>query len=216
MRYQSGVLYIWLKPDGGSWQSITAYDDWDTPEPQRWYAGLYAELPRTTTTAELTTDATHKVEAVDTSLFPSSGYIRLDDENIYYPSKTSTQYGAGENGSIIRGVRSTRISHPTGSNVHVTDCRVEFSEFAIYEINRAMSIAEACKFLVTSSGIGCDVVQSVVATGGASGVYTVFRAMVGSSGKLHWCFQSFLLDKQHRNTNQWHRAKGNNYHRFSL
>ena len=172
MRYQSGVLYIWLKPDGGSWQSITAYDDWDTPEPQRWYAGLYAELPRTTTTAELTTDATHKVEAVDTSLFPSSGYIRLDDENIYYPSKTSTQYGAGENGSIIRGVRSTRISHPTGSNVHVTDCRVEFSEFAIYEINRAMSIAEACKFLVTSSGIGCDVVQSVVATGGASGVYT--------------------------------------------
>lgn len=172
MRYQSGTLYVWIKPDGGSWQLAVEYSGWTRPEPQRWYAGLYAELPRTTTTAALTAEATHKVQVVNAATFPSSGHIKINEETIYYPSKTSTQFGSGSEGSLRRGVRSTAISHPLGSNVHVDRCRVEFSDFTIYEINRAMSVAEACKYLITSSGVSCDVVQSVVATGGAAGVYT--------------------------------------------
>lgn len=172
VRYQSGTLYVWIKPDGGSWQNVVSYSSWSEPEPQRWYAGLYAVLPRTTTTAALDINATHKVEVVDTSLFPSAGYIQIDDEIITYRSKTNTQFGSGQTGVLTRGVRSKKAGHPSGSNVHVDKCRVEWSDFAIYEINRAMSIADACKFLVTTSGISCDVIRSVTAVGGAAGVYT--------------------------------------------
>ena len=172
IRYVAGTLYVWIKPDGGSWQSVVSFSSWDTPEPQRWYTGLYAELPRTTTTATLDATATHKVQVVDTSLFPSSGTIKINEEAITYGSKTLTQFGSGAAGSLIRGVHSTAISHPEGSNVNVDRCRVEFSDFSIYQFDRAMSIAEACKYLVTNSGVSCDTVQAVVATGGAAGVYT--------------------------------------------
>lgn len=152
IRYHGGALLVWVRPAGGAWQGALNFSSWTEPEPLRWYAGLYCALPSTKTTQPLAYDATHKVDVGSTTGFPASGEIQVNDEIISYSSKTSGQFGTGEAHSLIRGVRSPRASHPTESPVTVAGRRFEAEYFSIFQDGRAMSVADACAMLVTSSG----------------------------------------------------------------
>lgn len=151
--YQSSTLKVYIRPDGSSWQSAISFSDWTDAEPLRWYAGLFCKLPNTKTTSSLSIDATHKVDVSSTTDFPSSGDIKVNSEIISYTSKTDTQFGAGAQHSVIRGVRSTRASHPNSSTVTVADKRFESSSFSVFQEALPLSVSAACSHVITTTGV---------------------------------------------------------------
>lgn len=153
VQYRQGCLWAWATVPYGAWQAVVSqFSAWTQAEPLRWYAGLFCVMPSAKTTQPLEYDATHKVDVSSTTGFPASGEIQVNDEIIAYSSKTSSQFGTGEAHSLIRGVRSTRVSHPTESPVTVAGRRFEVEHFSIFQDGRGMSVADACAMLVTSSG----------------------------------------------------------------
>lgn len=155
VRYTGGTLYAYIREVGGGdgWNFALSYSDWDEPEPTTWYAGLFCSIPTTTTTQELEFDATHKVTVNSTDGFPSSGEIKIDNEIVSYSSKTATQFGAGTIHSIVRGVRSTRASHPVGGIVSVAGRRFESDFFVVIQDDRPMSVGDACAYIGTLCGV---------------------------------------------------------------
>jgi hypothetical protein len=152
IRYVNGRLLAHVRPNGGSWQQVIVFDGWSHPEPARWYTGLFCTLPSAKTTQALSLEATHKVDVDRTTGFPAAGEIKVNSEIIAYGSKTGTKFGTGEANSLIRGVRTVRMSHPEDSPVTVADRRFEADRFSIFQDGRAMSVADACEMLITSSG----------------------------------------------------------------
>lgn len=150
--YTRAMLYVAVQPAGSAWQEPIFFSAWTKPEPLRWYAGLFCSLPNTTTTQPLELEATHKVDVANTTGFPAAGEIQVNDEIIAYSSKTGSQFGAGTAHSLVRGVRSTRMSHPEKSPVIVAGRRFEADRFSIFQDGRAMSVADACSTLVTAAG----------------------------------------------------------------
>jgi hypothetical protein len=152
VRYAGGYLTVWVHPSGGSWTQAINFSGWTSPEPLRWYAGLFCVLPNAKTTQPVEFDATHAVHVSKTTGFPVSGEIQVNSEIIAYSSKTGGYFGTGEAHSLARGVRSTRMNHPTDSPVFVAGRRFEADRFSVFQDGRAMSVADACAMLVTSSG----------------------------------------------------------------
>ena len=151
--YQSGTLKVYIRPSTGSWQNAISFSSWSDAEPLRWYAGLFCKLPATRTTVSLSYDATHKVDVSSTTDFPSSGDVKVNNEIISYSSKTDIQFGTGNAYSVIRGVRSTRVSHPVGSTVTVADKRFESSSFSVFQEATSLSVASACSQVITTTGV---------------------------------------------------------------
>lgn len=155
IRYVRNVLTVYIKPDGGSWETAATISSWTSPEPSRWYAGVGCIIPSTKLTESLQKDATHKALVSDTSGFSSSGNIKINTEVIYYDQKTSTQFGSDIAGSLIRGVGTARSSHPNESLVLCNNRRFETDFFSVFQDDRVMSVFDVCKYISTISGVIC-------------------------------------------------------------
>lgn len=110
-------------------------------------------MPSTKTTQELSIDATHKVDVTSTTGFPSSGEIKVDNEIIAYTSTTGTQFGSGSTNALVRGVRTVRVQHPEGATVTVAGRRFEADFFTVFQDDRPISVADACAYLITTTGV---------------------------------------------------------------
>ncbi|MCA9241229.1 MAG: hypothetical protein KDA37_13560, partial [Planctomycetales bacterium] len=161
LQYFRGGLRVYVRPQGGSWSEALTFSNWIDPEPLRWYAGLFCSLPRTVTTQTVELDATHKVAVAATHRFPTGGEILVASETIGYSTTTGTQFGSGQPYSLIRGVRSQRVSHPEGTPVYLDGCRFEADRFGVIQVARPMSIADVCAQVVTTTGAPFRGVQVV-------------------------------------------------------
>jgi hypothetical protein len=153
LTYRGGTLRVAVRTASDTWQQIINFANWTEPEPLRWYAGLFCVLPSTKTTQELSIEATHKVDVDSVSAFPSSGEIKVNGEIIAYSSKTGAQFGTGQAHSLIRGVRSTRASHPNRSPVTIADQRFEADRFSIFQDGLPLSVSAACSHIITMAGV---------------------------------------------------------------
>jgi hypothetical protein len=153
LTYRQATVQVFMRPAGGAWQQVIDFADWTEPEPLRWYAGLFCVLPSAKTTQSLSLEATHKVDVNSTTGFPTTGEIKLNGEIIAYNSKTSVQFGTGQAYSLIRGVRSTRASHPENSPVTVAGQRFEADRFSIFQDGLPLSVSAACSHIITMAGV---------------------------------------------------------------
>lgn len=181
VQYRQGHLITNLRPSGGSWVQAISFSAWSTAEPLRWYTGLFCTLPSAKTTQALELDATHAVTVNKTTGFPTAGEIQVNDEIIAYSSKDGSRFGTGEEHSIIRGVRTTRVSHPESSPVIVAGRRFEADRFSVFQDGRAMSVADACATLITASGTPF---QSVTLVDNQAAGVRVFPELHGHSWVL--------------------------------
>lgn len=153
VRYIGGILTVYIKPDGSSWQSAISYSSWTNAEPINWNAGVACVLPQTETTSTLEEEATNKILVGSVSGFPSSGYVNVNEEKISYDAKSTGQLGAGNAHSLVRGIGSERMSHPVGSKVIVSGRRFEVDYFSVFQDDRPMSVADACNYVSTIAGV---------------------------------------------------------------
>lgn len=171
IRYIRNTLIVYIKPDGGSWEVAATISSWTSPEPSRWYAGVGCVIPSTQLTESLQKDVTHKALVGDTSGFSGSGNIKINTEVIYYSEKTSTQFGSGDAGSLIRGIGTARSSHPSESLVLCNDRRFEVDFFSVFQDDRAMSVFDVCKYISTVSGVVCSTPDLVSDTNSGTRIF---------------------------------------------
>lgn len=158
-RTVEGIHIAFKQSVTGSWSHHHVYFDEldDFKEPLKSMIGMAVRPRSTLLTRAISSEDGDKVYVQSTSLFPSAGYIKINNEIIEYNNKTSTYFRIRRRGALA----TSSATHAIDDTAYISDDYVMFRGLHIYEIGYNPTVAEMIQRIITRAGLEAETVSII-------------------------------------------------------